>query len=315
MRQSQQAWLAYRAKKKAAQRKQPQILPKLNTAQPATALQQDPPQRSAVPRSGSRVGFGISLFIHLLLFLFAVFYVIDMHQVEDAAVDVDILQQAQKKSRLRRRAMPRILEVQAPRVASRTTPRTVNVASTAAQIPVSFGEPAIPAYTPHSVGDGPNDAAPAAWGQLDRRAISPTHQVETVRSPIIIGNAAPPQLEVDIQAQSLASDTLQLRAFESIGPVIPLNEATRLPRFIGKVVPRYPEMARRVGKEGVVLLEAEIGADGTARNIKVIQGLGYGCDEAAVTALRSSRFFPAYKGDRSVAVRIQIPYRFRFEEM
>ncbi|MBC8229824.1 energy transducer TonB, partial [bacterium] len=51
-----------------------------------------------------------------------------------------------------------------------------------------------------------------------------------------------------------------------------------------------------------------------ARDIKVIQKLGYGCDEAAINALKASKFSPAKRDKTPVAVRIQIPYRFEFED-
>jgi outer membrane biosynthesis protein TonB len=46
----------------------------------------------------------------------------------------------------------------------------------------------------------------------------------------------------------------------------------------------------------------------------VIQGLGSGCDEAAVAAMRQSTFTPAYAGSEPVPVRIRIPYRFAINE-
>ena len=55
----------------------------------------------------------------------------------------------------------------------------------------------------------------------------------------------------------------------------------------------YPQRARRAGREGVVLLEASIGVDGIARDIKVIRGIGFGCNKAAIETLKASRFIPA----------------------
>ena len=66
--------------------------------------------------------------------------------------------------------------------------------------------------------------------------------------------------------------------------------------------------------QGVVILEAEIGVDGSAQDITVIQKLGYGCDEAAIAALKASRFRSAKQNAKPVAIRIQIPYRFQLED-
>ena len=92
------------------------------------------------------------------------------------------------------------------------------------------------------------------------------------------------------------------------------EEVTRKPHFIKRIVPQYPELARRVQKEGRVLLEAVIGTDGIPTEIRIIQAIGFGCDEAAVKALRASRFRPAELEKQRVVVRITIPYNFKFSQ-
>lgn len=94
------------------------------------------------------------------------------------------------------------------------------------------------------------------------------------------------------------------------------DEPTQNARFFRKVDPIYPESARLSHKEGLVVLEATIGPDGIARNIKVIKVIeisGLGCEEAAITALKASRFVPAKRGKEVVSQRLRIPYRFQFK--
>ena len=94
------------------------------------------------------------------------------------------------------------------------------------------------------------------------------------------------------------------------------DEPTQDARFFRKVDPIYPESARLSHKEGLVVLEATIGTDGIARNIKVIKVVeisGLGCEEAAITALKASRFVPAKRGKVVVSQRLRIPYRFQFK--
>ena len=50
------------------------------------------------------------------------------------------------------------------------------------------------------------------------------------------------------------------------------------------------------------------------KEIKIIRGIGFGCDEAAIKALETSRFAPAKQAEKPVVVRIQIPYRFKLED-
>ena len=96
----------------------------------------------------------------------------------------------------------------------------------------------------------------------------------------------------------------------------PQDESTQDARFFRKVDPIYPESARLSHKEGLVVLEATIGTDGMARNIKVVKVIeisGLGCEEAAITALKASRFVPAKRGKSVVSQRLRIPYRFQFK--
>ena len=91
---------------------------------------------------------------------------------------------------------------------------------------------------------------------------------------------------------------------------------TQNAKFFRKVDPIYPESARLSHKQGLVVLEATIGTDGIARNIKVVKVVevsGLGCEEAAITALKASRFVPAKQGIAVVSQRLRIPYRFQFK--
>ncbi|MYA71121.1 energy transducer TonB [Candidatus Poribacteria bacterium] len=95
-----------------------------------------------------------------------------------------------------------------------------------------------------------------------------------------------------------------------------LNEPTQNAKFFRKVDPIYPESARLSHKQGLVVLEATIGVDGIARNIKVVKVVevsGLECEEAAVAALKASQFVPAKQGKVVVSQRLRIPYRFQFK--
>lgn len=79
-------------------------------------------------------------------------------------------------------------------------------------------------------------------------------------------------------------------------------------------VPPYPDEAREAGIEGRVLLRVYVGASGTVEQVKVLKGLGYGCDEAAVGFARKKwRFEPATRGGRPIAKWITVPVIFELE--
>ena len=95
-----------------------------------------------------------------------------------------------------------------------------------------------------------------------------------------------------------------------------VNAPTQNAKFFRKVDPIYPESARLSHKQGLVVLEATIGVDGLARNIKVVKVVevsGLGCEEAAVAALKASQFVPAKQGKVVVSQRLRIPYRFHLK--
>ena len=74
------------------------------------------------------------------------------------------------------------------------------------------------------------------------------------------------------------------------------------PVALETVSPAYPDLARRAHIEGVVVLDAVIGADGAVRDVRVAQGVSPLLDPAAVEAVRRWRYRPAFVGARPVAV-------------
>lgn len=91
----------------------------------------------------------------------------------------------------------------------------------------------------------------------------------------------------------------------------PLFSVTKMPSFKLQVKPEYPAEARRLGIEGVVLLEVAISSDGRVLEVNVIQDPGFGLGESARSAIMKSEFEPAMSGSTPVAVRVRIPVRFR----
>lgn len=82
------------------------------------------------------------------------------------------------------------------------------------------------------------------------------------------------------------------------------------PKFVHRIMPRYPELARRRGREGLVLLRLVIGPGGELRSAEVVEGGGHGFDEAALAAVRASSFAPAMRGGQAVECIALLPIRF-----
>ena len=82
------------------------------------------------------------------------------------------------------------------------------------------------------------------------------------------------------------------------------------PKFVERVMPRYPELARRKGREGLVLLRLIIGSGGELRDVEVVEAGGHGFDEAALAAVRASLFAPAMRDGQAVECAALLPIRF-----
>lgn len=82
------------------------------------------------------------------------------------------------------------------------------------------------------------------------------------------------------------------------------------PRFSKQALPIYPALAKRRGREGVVLLRLSISATGQLTRLELLEDPGFGFAEAAQTAIRNSSFSPALHNGKPVAVRAVLPVRF-----
>jgi protein TonB len=77
---------------------------------------------------------------------------------------------------------------------------------------------------------------------------------------------------------------------------------------------KYPEIARKAGVEGKVVVHVQISEKGAVVNTKILQSLGNnGCDEAAVDAIKSVKWKPAMQRDRPVKVWVAIPVVFKLK--
>jgi len=100
---------------------------------------------------------------------------------------------------------------------------------------------------------------------------------------------------------------------EEIPPFLPLEDQ---PKIIGglasiKKYLKYPEIARKAGIEGLVIVVALIDKKGLVEDIRIQKSLGNnGCDEAAAEAIKKLQFIPAKQRGKPVKFWFSIPVRF-----
>jgi TonB family protein len=80
----------------------------------------------------------------------------------------------------------------------------------------------------------------------------------------------------------------------------------------GRKSHKYPKEARKNKIEGKVFVEFIINEDGACSDFKVVKGIGYGCDEAAVEAFKKMpKWNPALVNGKPVKIRVQMGYDYR----
>jgi len=82
------------------------------------------------------------------------------------------------------------------------------------------------------------------------------------------------------------------------------------PQIVKAVSPKYPDLARKAGIEGMVYVLAIVGPDGKVRSATVARSDNQIFNEAAVEAVMQFEFSPAYQQDRPVACKVMVPVRF-----
>jgi len=81
---------------------------------------------------------------------------------------------------------------------------------------------------------------------------------------------------------------------------------------LGNALPAYPDMARRNGQEGRIVLLVRVDADGTVADLTVQSGSGVAAlDRAAIQTVRGWRFRPAKVRGTAVPSEVAVPVTFR----
>jgi len=104
------------------------------------------------------------------------------------------------------------------------------------------------------------------------------------------------------------------RAAANLKPVAAADSGCSDPPVKPKVLslprPAYSDQARAAGVEGKVRIELTVDVSGAVTAVRVLQGLGYGLDEAAVQAAKSARFEPAVRCGKPESSTFTIAMRF-----
>ncbi|MBR0539119.1 MAG: energy transducer TonB [Bacteroidales bacterium] len=95
-------------------------------------------------------------------------------------------------------------------------------------------------------------------------------------------------------------------------PAFPGGEQ-KLMEYVGKNI-KYPQIARESGIQGRVFVSFVVEPDGSVSNVKLLRGIGGGCDEEAMRVIKNMpKWKPGKQRGKAVRVSYQIPVMFRLQ--
>jgi protein TonB len=155
---------------------------------------------------------------------------------------------------------------------------------------------------------------------IEQIDIPQTEQIE--RPPPPARPSVPIESESEDIADDLTIEETELESFEAwdapppppSGPQVKFIPYDEPPKPLTPINPIYPEIAQEAGIEGTVIIKAFIDEKGRVLETLVLKGIpNTGLDEAAMEAIRKTRFKPAKQRDRPVGVWISIPVNFKLK--
>ena len=95
-------------------------------------------------------------------------------------------------------------------------------------------------------------------------------------------------------------------------PSFPGGEG-KLMEYVAKNI-KYPQIARETGIQGRVFVGFVVEPDGSISNVKLLRGIGGGCDEEAMRVIKSlPKWKPGKQRGKPVRVSYQIPVFFKLQ--
>ncbi len=87
----------------------------------------------------------------------------------------------------------------------------------------------------------------------------------------------------------------------------------KLMEYVAKNI-KYPQIARETGIQGRVFVGFVVEPDGSVSNVKVLRGIGGGCDEEAMRVVKSMpKWKPGKQRGKAVRVSYMLPVNFKLQ--
>jgi protein TonB len=116
---------------------------------------------------------------------------------------------------------------------------------------------------------------------------------------------------VKVVDEESAEETQIFMVVESM-PAFPGGEAS-LYKYLAENI-KYPQMAKESGIQGRVFVTFVVERDGSVTDVRVLRGIGGGCDEEAIRVVKNMpRWTPGKQRGKSVRVQYNLPVKFTLQ--
>ncbi len=135
-----------------------------------------------------------------------------------------------------------------------------------------------------------------------------------------------PSIPVESEDEDLLDDVtiaeteVNFERFDELPPPPPPEEdevyeffaVSEKPVLVHKETPQFPDLARKAGIEGIVVITVTISKTGIVQDARVFKSIPM-LDEAALEAAKKCTFKPAKQRDKFVKVKMNIPFQFKLK--
>jgi len=139
--------------------------------------------------------------------------------------------------------------------------------------------------------------------------------VEAVQPPPVIEDIAPVKpkekpVEIKKPVEFKKQEVFKIQ--KNVGRVITTKAD---PNYFQNTPPEYPELAKQMRQEGLVLLSVDVDSQGLPFKVSITQSSGFRLlDQAALRAVSHWKFQPGRVGNVPIESEVTVPVRFRLEQ-
>jgi len=156
--------------------------------------------------------------------------------------------------------------------------------------------------------------------QYNIQNVTQSTTVELVEAPPppVVEDMAPPQPNRQVEVKKIEVKKIEIKKQavvkiqKNAGQVINTKAD---PNYFQNPPPEYPELAKQMRQEGLVLLAVDVDRQGDPVKVEIKESSGHRLlDQAALKAVSHWKFQPGRIGDLPVESAVTVPIRFRLEK-